>query len=1045
MATKLLDLFGGASGSYSKEAADDTSAVVPLIFGRCWVAPVLLFAQTTTNEWGSVAPVGGGAGSSGKCADAIFALGQAGLTIRGVRVNGVKAGQYRVVGYQGSAQWVKVDGEPDPYWGLLNVLSGCNVTSRIASGNPGAFEYEYSTAFAPLEVVNAAASPWGRRTGGGASARSTGQVTVPQPTWTSITGSAPPAWSHLDSTEWRGLAYSQLTTIRCWGVPLVSGQIRPFEVLVDGIGGENCSPVTAIRYILTTLMRIPAAKVITDKGPDGATASSYEAWCAAMASTLRINAAVAGDPVDLLEDLLRVTCSEIVPLANGGVRVQPYADTAVGSYSPPSTAIVVNSNDIVGDVVEMEERPQEECFNSVIVSYTDPSTPDTTVKVPGRDEDDITATQARKGPTISSDFISSPAHARFIADLEVRRSLRNRRSWPGLALTLRFLRSEQGDLLEIRDPRLPVSVVRITKRDIDIFAGTVTVDCEEWAGDTHPLDITPDLPAGLAEVAPSAAEVEVVGNAQQAQLDAVAAQAAAAAAEATADAAQAAASAAATAAGAAQTSANSALAQLTDIASDSILSPVEKPQVIREHAVITSEQAGIDAQATAYSVSRTAYDSAITTLTSYLGGLAAPVAWNNLTGNTTIVGSTFRQRFQDVYTARQALLNAIYAAARTRADAAQSTANGAASAAAAAQSTADTAASSASAALQQLTDIASDSLLSPVEKPQVIREYAVITGEQAGIDAQADAFAVSRSAYDSAVATLTSYLGGLTSPTAWNNPGGNTTIAGGTFRTRFQDVYTARQALLNAIYAAARARADAAQSTANGASSNASAALQQLADIAADGVLTPGEKPQVIREWNSLDGESAGILAQASAAGVDSSAYASALAALSTALNTTWVTPVPYSNLTGNTSINGATFRTLFTAAYTAKQALLNAISAKKAPIELSPSAWGRVQYNLGSYDVSGSANVLSASGASLAGLSVVAVTVAGTQAAGGACLLTPYHTDAPGGIDVVPYLVGSQVSGSNTIVYIGLRNYSGTYVNPGSYRGDVAFICFKA
>ena len=122
-------------------------------------------------------------------------------------------------------------------------------------------------------------------------------------------------------------------------------------------------------------------------------------------------------------------------------------------------------------------------------------------------------------------------------------------------------------------------------------------------------------------------------------------------------------------------------AELANIASDNILSQGEKPLVIRDYNVITTEQAGIDGQASSFGITteKTAYDNAVTALTSYLGTLTSPTAWNNLSGDTVIVGTTFRQKFADVYTTRQALLNAIYAAAKVKADAAQGTANNAAS------------------------------------------------------------------------------------------------------------------------------------------------------------------------------------------------------------------------------------------------------------------------------------------------------------------------------------------------------------------------------
>jgi microcystin-dependent protein len=127
----------------------------------------------------------------------------------------------------------------------------------------------------------------------------------------------------------------------------------------------------------------------------------------------------------------------------------------------------------------------------------------------------------------------------------------------------------------------------------------------------------------------------------------------------------------------AQTDANAANAALTDIASDSLLTPGEKPQVIADRDTIVNEQAGIDAKATSYGLTteKTDYDNAVSALTTYLATLTTPVLWSNLSGNTTIVGTTFRSKFTDVYAARQTLLNAIYTAAQALANNAQTSAN----------------------------------------------------------------------------------------------------------------------------------------------------------------------------------------------------------------------------------------------------------------------------------------------------------------------------------------------------------------------------------
>lgn len=277
------------------------------------------------------------------------------------------------------------------------------------------------------------------------------------------------------------------------------------------------------------------------------------------------------------------------------------------------------------------------------------------------------------------------------------------------------------------------------------------------------------------------------------------------------------------AADAAQHAADAANAALADIASDGILSPVEKPTVIRDNNVILTEQAGIDAQATAYGITteKTAYDGKVSALTSYLASLTTPVLWSNLTGNTTIVGTTFRSKFADVYTTRQTLLNAIYAAAKAKADAAQSTGNTALANAASAQSAANAAQTDATSSLATLADIASDSKLTANEKVKAKQEYLEVTGEQAGIDGQATAFGITteKTAYDNAITALKNYLrttvGVLDASYNWAGITGTTAITRSTWDSTWTSVYTSRQALLNKIAAVAKALADGAQGSAD--------------------------------------------------------------------------------------------------------------------------------------------------------------------------------------------------------------------------------------
>ena len=132
------------------------------------------------------------------------------------------------------------------------------------------------------------------------------------------------------------------------------------------------------------------------------------------------------------------------------------------------------------------------------------------------------------------------------------------------------------------------------------------------------------------------------------------------------------------------TNANSALNAVSDIASDSKLTPVEKSSVRAEWNCIEAEKPVFVTQATTYAVSSTAYTTAFTALGDYLNGSKA-TAWTtgtpdwitdtNLSTTTDIVGATFRTKFKTYYDARVALSNLINGAIKTIADSAASTAS----------------------------------------------------------------------------------------------------------------------------------------------------------------------------------------------------------------------------------------------------------------------------------------------------------------------------------------------------------------------------------
>lgn len=97
----------------------------------------------------------------------------------------------------------------------------------------------------------------------------------------------------------------------------------------------------------------------------------------------------------------------------------------------------------------------------------------------------------------------------------------------------------------------------------------------------------------------------------------------------------------------------------------------------------------------------------------------------------------------------------------------------------------------------QLDKIGQDGWLHPTEKLTVIREFTILTNEKSGLDAQADARGVSRTAYDNAYSALSTYLNGL-SPD-YDDTSQATAVVRATWNTKWNDLYVAKQALINSL------------------------------------------------------------------------------------------------------------------------------------------------------------------------------------------------------------------------------------------------------
>ncbi|MCO1336777.1 hypothetical protein MO867_20835, partial [Microbulbifer sp. OS29] len=365
---------------------------------------------------------------------------------------------------------------------------------------------------------------------------------------------------------------------------------------------------------------------------------------------------------------------------------------------------------------------------------------------------------------------------------------------------------------------------------------------------------------------------------------------------------------------AAKADAEAALEDLDQIAADGQLHPSEKLQVIREHLQLTQEQPGIDGQADEYGIvlERGDYDSALAALGSYLQGLSP--AWDDPVQATPISRTIWNANWTAVYSARQVLLNRVAEVARESAEGARfvfgvdyrvnpdswpqnsdyDSSN---------KYTFTVASSS-------VGDGYLHMLLSDAEGVQLAfngDSLGPVNGPDGAI--RWYGFPVSIVEGDNEVAIWAAGSDG-------GSVRGVVVTQGGVGDP---------ETMLDAL--AAQGQADSALQAAEGAQSDASNALEDLGDIAADGKLHPSEKLQANREYNDLIGEQSGIEGQADSLGIstDKTNYSSAISALTSylqGLSPTW-------NATNSTtSIVRSTWNGKWQDVYSRRQVLLNTIAS---------------------------------------------------------------------------------------------------------------------
>ncbi|HFK1434979.1 TPA: tail fiber domain-containing protein [Bacillus cereus] len=231
---------------------------------------------------------------------------------------------------------------------------------------------------------------------------------------------------------------------------------------------------------------------------------------------------------------------------------------------------------------------------------------------------------------------------------------------------------------------------------------------------------------------------------------------------------------------------------ITDMSNDNKLTPLEKQQLKKEWATISAEKPQYEALSNTFGITteKTNYVNSYNALNTFLSPLIS-----NITTTSDVNGQTFRNTFDDYYDKKAQLVRKINELSRsigTSADAkAQEVKN-------------------------SIADMSSDSKITPVEKVQLKKEWAVMASEKPQYEVLATTYGIGaeKTNFVNAYNTLNTVLNGTGG--ILTNMATTSAVTGATFRGQFDDYYDKKSQLVKVINEKAKSLADSAQGTANG-------------------------------------------------------------------------------------------------------------------------------------------------------------------------------------------------------------------------------------
>ena len=574
-------------------------------------------------------------------------------------------------------------------------------------------------------------------------------------------------WSPLAGSEGSPylIAHGHLAALRCERLILPGGRVPSLWARVRGklaayadpwVAAEapdgfdsvwNALPGDVIKDLLQSSLwgiGLPDGTIVTDVGPNGDAASSYDRYCRARGWFVGLALTTRQSALDVVKMILAATDSTIC-VSGSTWRVVPYGDTTIGSgvyvYTPPSVSIGVSDEDLAkvgdsaserGDFVEFDSVDLEDTYNSHPITYVPGYTWGEDEAPAGYvDTADVTATQLREAAAISLPCIRSAVHANAISALLVQRSLYNRAT-ARIPLSWRHPHVEPADRLSLTLSKFGIASksFRVVGTE-EIDSGETIVELVEWnTGEAVVPVYTPQTPDGLG------------GNASSGS--------------------------------------DPSRASIAAIASDSVFSAGEHLAALLAWRDLQSSNTDLCDRAAAATVTaeKAAWTAALNWLGSYLNGSTGPTTWSTgtpawltSTEDIAIDPETWLARWNGALNARIALLNALTAAAQ----------------------------SDANTALARLGAMADDSILSPEERAFAVLSWVELEGSDADLIAKASASGVAYSAYHTAFVALATYLNaGVTwssGTPSWLTSIVDISILPATWKAKWTDAYTERDKL----------------------------------------------------------------------------------------------------------------------------------------------------------------------------------------------------------------------------------------------------------